>query len=95
MKGPSGLANDTVNRGNGRPKLTVFVILVKSLLFAVGVVIYQNNGKDVFFAELISEFFVYEVLLTKIMDESSKLKNCVLGQFSPTNKNITSEQLTC
>ena len=82
----------TVNRGNGRPKLTVFVILVKSLLFAVGVVIYQNNGKDVFFSELISEFYVYEVLL---MDESSKLKNCVLGQFSPTNKNITSEQLTC
>ena len=40
----------TVNRGNGRPKLTVFVILVKNLLFAVGVVIYQNNGKDVFFA---------------------------------------------
>ena len=46
----------TVNRGNGRPKLTVFVKLVESLLFAVWVVIYQNDGKDVYFAELISEF---------------------------------------
>ena len=46
----------TVNRGIGRPKLTVSVKLVKSLLFAVGVVIYQNDGKDVYFAELLSDF---------------------------------------
>ena len=82
---------DTVNRGIGRPKLTVSVKLVKSLLFAVGVVIYQNDGKDVYFADLISEFMCIQVLLTEILDKSSNLKNCVLGQFSPTNKNITSE----
>ena len=51
-----GAKSGTVNRGIGRPKLTVSVKLVKSLLFAVGVVIYQNDGKDVYFAELLSDF---------------------------------------
>ena len=76
----------TVNRGNGRPKLTVFVILVKSLLFAVGVVIYQNNGKDVFFAELLSEFMCTRFYWQKSWMKAQNWKIVFWGNSRPPTK---------
>ena len=52
------------------PKKIFFVVLFTSLLFFVGVTIYQNDGKSMIFAELLTEITNIRIFITLIMDQN-------------------------